>query len=332
MKAGHITLADVAKHAKVSTSTASRALAGLAVNKKNFDKVQQAATELGYVMNEAARSLRNVKSMTIGLVFHELTGQFGIELLSSISSRFDEQGYCVFVATAQGDSERYDKLVHRFLERRVDALFCVHGAGSGAALERFQTAGVPVVGLISKRGGYVGLPLFAPSAEQAVSDCVNSLIQYGHKQVLVLKHSTNWFAVDAFIRAAKNAKLQVRIEALPDGPFEPTRVLELCRTGGARPSVIVATQVEAAQLLAAADQMHIAVPDTLSIVGVRDRSTITMATRTPLSMIYLDPQKIGITATDQLIAQLNDGDVIQGETLVEMGSWLERGTTGPAAT
>src|SRR5262249_55438242 len=145
-----------------SVSTASRALAGFKVHKNNLGKVQKAAKDLGYVMNEAARALRNVKTQTVGLVFHELTGAFGIELLSSISSRFDAQGYCVFVATAQGENDRYDRLVHRFLERRVDALLCVHGAGTGLALDRFLSAGIPVAALITKHDGYERLPLFAP--------------------------------------------------------------------------------------------------------------------------------------------------------------------------
>jgi len=331
LKSGHITLADVAKRARVSTSTASRALAGLSVNKKNQDKVEKAAKELGYVMNEAARSLRNVKSMTIGLVFHELTGQFGIELLSSISSRFDEFGYCVFVATAQGDSERYDKLVHRFLERRVDALLCVHGAGQGSELQHFKSAGVPVVGLISKNQGYCDLPLFAPSTNEATDQCLKSLKKLGHERILVLRHSTTWLPLETFIKKARDAGLKVRIEAIPDGPFDPTRTLEFCRVGDSRPTVVVTTQVEAAQLLAAAEQMQIAIPETLSLIGVRDRSTIMPITRLPLSMIYMDPQKIGIAVTEKLIDRLNNGPEIIGNTYIEMGSWLERGTTGPIA-
>jgi len=330
LKPGHITLADVAKRARVSTSTASRALAGLAVNKKNHDKVQKAAKELGYVMNEAARSLRNVKSMTIGLVFHELTGQFGIELLSSVSSRFDANGYCVFVATAQGDSDRYDKLVHRFLERRVDALLCVHGAGQGTALERLQSAGVPVVGVISKREGYKNLPLFAPSTTVATEQCVSSLKKLGHKDILVLRHSVSWLPLETFTKTARAAGMHVNIEALPDGPYDPTRTLEFCRTGDNSPTVIVTTQIEAAQILAAADQMQIAIPETLSLIAVRDRSTLMPITRVPLSIIYMDPQKIGVKVAERLLDRLNDGPEIDGDTFIEMGSWLERGTTGPA--
>lgn len=330
LKSGHTTLADVAKRARVSVSTASRALAGLGVNKNNQAKVQKAAKELGYVMNEAARSLRNVKSMTIGLVFHELTGQFGIELLSAISACFDEHGYCVFVATAQGDSDRFDKLVHRFLERRVDALLCVHGAGEGTALQNFESAGVPVVGLISKRQGYRDLPLFAPSTTKATEQCVKSLQELGHQRVLVLRHSTSWLPLETFIKIARHEGMNVRIEAIADGPYDPTRTLEFCRTGDAPPTVVVSTQVEAAQLLAAAEQMQISIPESLSLVAVRDRTTLLPITRIPLSMIYMDPQKIGLAAAEHLYAQLQHGKAISGDRFVEMGSWLERGTTGPA--
>jgi LacI family transcriptional regulator len=329
---GHITLEDVAKRARVSISTASRALAGFKVNAKNFAKVQKAAAELGYVMNEAARSLRNVKTMTVGLVFHELTGAFGIELLSSISSRFDAQGYCVFVATAQGENERYDRLVHRFLERRVDALLCVHGAGTGAALDRYSSAGIPVIGVITKREGYERLPLFAPSAKTAAIACVTSLCAYGHERALVLRPSRRPFALDNFLQAAKAKGLATQIEPQPDGPFDATRVLELCRSSQHSPTVIVATQAEAAQILATADRMNIAVPQKLSIVAVRDRTPLITATRLPLSMIYLDPQKIGIAAADETLAQLSGAPAQKKDTLVEMGTWLEHGTTGPAPT
>lgn len=331
MKSGHVTLADVASRARVSVSTASRALAGLSVNKKNSASVQKAAEELGYVMNEAARSLRNVRSMTIGLVFHELTGPFGIELLSAVSAQFDTEGYCVFVATAQGDSERYDKLVHRLLERRVDALLCVHGAGTGAALERFISAGVPVVAVITKREGYDRLPLYSPTTGAAVIECVQSLRSYGHKHALVLRRAHRQFSLEHFATAASEAGMKVRVESLPDGPFDATGILELSRTGKTPPSVILAGQGEVAQLLEAAKQMNIAVPQTLSLVAVRDRTTTMPATSVPLSMIYLDPQKIGTAVSDSLLKKLQGGKARLRDTQVEVGSWLDRDTTGPVA-
>ena len=65
----------------------------------------------------------------------------------------DEIGYSLFVSTAQGKNGHFDQLVHRFLQRRVDALVCVHADGDGASLARYAAADVPVMALISKGGG-----------------------------------------------------------------------------------------------------------------------------------------------------------------------------------
>ena len=60
------TLADVAKFAGVSTATVSRAISNPEVLKgKTKQRVQQAIEKTGYVVNEAARSLRKNKAGAI---------------------------------------------------------------------------------------------------------------------------------------------------------------------------------------------------------------------------------------------------------------------------
>ncbi len=56
---GTPTLQDVAKYAQVSTATVSRALSQPdVVSKSTLRRVNKAIEETGYVVNEAARSLR----------------------------------------------------------------------------------------------------------------------------------------------------------------------------------------------------------------------------------------------------------------------------------
>lgn len=71
-RARTVTLHDVAAAAGVSIATVSRALNGLPVSKDALRKVENAADQLGYVANEAARSLRSDRSMTMGLIFRRL--------------------------------------------------------------------------------------------------------------------------------------------------------------------------------------------------------------------------------------------------------------------
>jgi DNA-binding LacI/PurR family transcriptional regulator len=82
--------------------------------------------------------------------------------------------------------------------------------------------------------------------------------------------------------------------------------------------------------LATADRINISVPQQLSLVAVRDRTSVMMTTRIPLSMIYLDPQKIGVAAADAILVQLAGGAPSKSDVLVEMGTWLEHATTGAA--
>src|SRR5580704_9778041 len=129
-----VTLREVARRAAVSTATVSRALNGLAVSPDSRERVMAAVAELGYVANQAARALRVERTMTIGVVFIELANALGIDLLDALSEAVEAKGYSLLMSTARGDVGRFDVLMRRFLERRVDALFCVAPKGAGESL------------------------------------------------------------------------------------------------------------------------------------------------------------------------------------------------------
>ena len=76
--------------------------------------------------------------------------------------------------------------------------------------------------------------------------------------------------------------------------------------------------------------MSLLVPRMLSIVAIRDRAQSMINTRLPLSMIHLNPARVGVVAADMVVAHLAAEAEISGDTLVQMGSWIERSTTGPA--
>jgi DNA-binding LacI/PurR family transcriptional regulator len=331
MKDGHVTVYDVAKRAGVSAATVSRALTGTKVKNKNQEKIRQAALDLGYVPNTAARSLRRVRTMTVGAVFHRLSSALGIELISALASGLEKRGYSLFVSTAQGDNDKYGQLVHRFLERRVDALLCIHGAGSGVALDRFIAANIPVVALISKSDGYQQLPLVEPSIQQAGKACVARLKALKHRRVYVLHPDRRTPPVNEFAEIASRAKLLVENQNIKGDSFNAEEFLKrLTRTPNA-PTVIAAPHAEAAQLCLAADRLSIQIPKELSIVAIRDRSLQVPATRLALSIINLDPSIIGSVAAELIADQIAGNLKLKKKMAVEIGAWVERDTLGPAS-
>ncbi|HEY7800244.1 MAG TPA: LacI family DNA-binding transcriptional regulator, partial [Hyphomonadaceae bacterium] len=292
MKNPKVTLSDVAARAGMSAATASRALRGLKVHRKYQGKAEAAAAELGYVLNESARSLRSVRTMTVGMVYHDLTSMLGMELLKAMASGLEEVGYSLFVSTAQGKNDLFDKLVHRFLQRRVDALVCVHGNGDGASLEGYAAAGIPVMALITKSGGYSRLPMVSPSTADASAECVTRLKALGHKLVAVVTPDRHIGPVETFAAVAKDKRLKLHRQGFKDD-FDARATLKALMAMDPRPTAIVALQGEAAKLVDAAASLKIKIPADLSVIAIRDRSATSPAVSAAFSTIHIDPRPMG---------------------------------------
>jgi LacI family transcriptional regulator len=330
LKNTKVKLSDVAARAGMSAATASRALRGLKVHKKYQGKAEAAAAELGYVLNESARSLRSVRTMTVGMVYHDLTSMLGMELLRAMASGLDEIGYSLFVSTAQGKSDHFDQLVHRFLQRRVDALVCVHANGDGGALGGYAAADIPVMALITKAGGYGGLPMVHPTTEGASTECILRLQALGHRLVTVVRPDRRHAPMESFITAAKTKRMKLDLHQTDEPGFDARALLKALMSKEPRPTAIVAFHGEATKLLEAAKVLKIRVPADLSIVAIRDRSVVPAALPMMFSTIHLDPKPMGQLAASLLKSWLVEGVALKRDRAIEIGSWIERETTGPA--
>src|ERR1035437_9935123 len=77
-----VTIKDVAREAKVSVATVSRALNGLAsVTDKTRERVVKIAEGMDFVPSSAARSLISRRTQTIGALLPDLHGEFFSELI-----------------------------------------------------------------------------------------------------------------------------------------------------------------------------------------------------------------------------------------------------------
>ena len=76
------TIKDVAEKAGVSTATVSRVVNdSRSVHPETRRKVDEAASELGYVPNEMARSLKLARSSLVACVIPDITNPFFPELV-----------------------------------------------------------------------------------------------------------------------------------------------------------------------------------------------------------------------------------------------------------
>ncbi|MBP5159612.1 MAG: LacI family DNA-binding transcriptional regulator, partial [Lachnospiraceae bacterium] len=69
-----VTITDISRKCGVSRATVSKALNGHSdVNEQTAARVRQAAKELGYTANTAARALKTNRTYSIGILFSDLS-------------------------------------------------------------------------------------------------------------------------------------------------------------------------------------------------------------------------------------------------------------------
>jgi LacI family transcriptional regulator len=322
-----VTLHEVAARAEVSIATVSRALNGLPVSKENKARVDKAVAELGYVANEAARALRSDRTMTMGLIFSDLRNLLGIDLLDALSETIEEAGYSLLISTARGDAQRYDLLMHRFLERRVDALFCIRPRGKGETLARYRGADIPVIALFNAAGAFAGLPTIVPAFNQPAKALGEHLREAGHERVAVVRGDAAAIPVSAISEALKAQGFRIETVIAETGAVRDAVGRLMAKK--ARPSVLIAPDPTVRAVIAACDAAGVRTPGDVSIVSICDVTAESYHKRHDLSSITIDPHRMGRASGAAMLAWLA-GSRPADKVRIQAAGFFPRASSGPA--
>jgi DNA-binding LacI/PurR family transcriptional regulator len=272
-------LADVAALAGVSKATASRALSGRGyVSEETRERVVAAAARLGFVASTNAASLVTGQTKNVGLVIPFVNRWYFGEVLDGIEQALIEAGYDLTLYKLRDDELQRRRVFEYFLVRkRVDAVIAVGIALSPDEVALLNALGKPIVGL----GGLIdGITTLSLDDIACAHQATRHLIDLGHRHIVHLGGSldrqmdfrVHQQRVDGYLEAMASAGLQT------EGRFYPTdftmeggydTALRVLADPLARPTAIVAGCDEIAfGALIAARQLGIAVPRSLSIIGI----------------------------------------------------------------
>lgn len=159
---GRATLTEVSERAGVSRSTASLVLRGSSrISTVTQERVKQAMRDLGYVYNRQAASMRESRSMTIGLVATDIRNPYFAELTMSLADSLHEAGYTLLTGYSRDRLDRQDEQVQVMIQRQVDGLLLLPAIGSEGSMvgPSALASGTPLVQLaryFSDEFDYVG--------------------------------------------------------------------------------------------------------------------------------------------------------------------------------
>src|SRR5438876_68471 len=141
-----INIKDIARAAKVSQPTVSRALRHSPLVKgETAERIRQIATGMGYRPSAIARSLATKETKTIGVVVTTIADPFIADVVSGIEETANDHGYLVFLANSNANPDREIQVVHSFHERRVDGILVTASRVGALYVPVLSRLRVPIV-------------------------------------------------------------------------------------------------------------------------------------------------------------------------------------------
>ncbi len=325
-----VSIKDVARAAKVSHPTVSRALRNSPlVNHETAERIRQIAARMGYRPNTIARSLVTRKTQAIGVVVTTIADPFIAEVVSGVEEIANKHGYSVVLSNSNADPDREVEVVHSFHERRVDGIIVTSSRVGALYLPMLSRLKAPIV-LINNQHPDDDEFVHSVMIDNAASSrtAVQHLIELGHKRIGYLgdiagfQSDTERFA--GYRQALAVAGLPFLPELVVHGDGRPAggnRAMEKLLALANPPTAISCyNDMSALGAMHAAHARGLDVPGDISIAGFDDLFFASY-TRPLLTTIRQPKQKMGRMAMETMLKLIagessRTGIRVNGELIV----------------
>jgi LacI family transcriptional regulator, galactose operon repressor len=278
--------------------------------------VQEAAEQLGFVANAAARSLQAGRTYTVGMITTDSIGRFSIPLLIGAEDALGAGQVSVFLCDARDDPIREQYYLRTLLGRQVDGII-VTGRRTQARPPIGVAVPVPVVyAFISSAdpGDCSVVPDEADGARRAV----DHLLAVGRRRIAHVTGPEHHHS--ATVRATSALQTLAAAGLEPAAPVLFGEWSEawgrqaagiLLSTGTAVDAVFCGSDQIARGLAEALQEAGRSIPDDVALTGFDNWDVMVSGCRPALTSIDMDLEGIGRTAAELLLKAIN-GDPAHG--------------------
>jgi LacI family transcriptional regulator len=321
---------EIARRAKVSTATVSRAINRVpTVDPQLVRRVWKVVEQLGYYPNTQARALVSGRTRIFGLIVSEITNPFFPEVVQSFEDIAVQHNYEILLSSTIHDPQRTELAVRRMVERRVDGVAVLTFGMEEKLIEHLRFRKVPLV-FVDVGPHISGVGNIRVNYLHGIRQAVQHLAALRHVRIafvmgpIHLKSSLARRA--AFEQAMKEIGLEVPPEFIVVGDHTVEggvqALARLTALPNAPTAVMCSNDLTAIGVLRQAYDSGIETPRDLSVIGFDDIKLAQFAIP-PLTTVQMSQAELSKLAFKALINEVEgldshppDGDYILATNLV----------------
>lgn len=272
-----VTMADVAQLAGVSKSTVSQYLNRRFeyMGEQTKQRIEEAIEELGYQPNVLARSLKQKKTSTIGVIVANILHSLTTQVIRAIEDKCFESDYHVIVCNTDDDPAKEKGYIMNLMAKQVDGLIIFPTGGNSDLYQSLIKQRFPLV-FVDRIVNGLPIDAILLDNQNAAEIAVQTFIRYHHQHIAVISASIERLItprverLEGFKKALYKYDLPVVDEFIKGSKEQdiPT-VLEEMFSCSPRPTAVLAgNDLVLMQILKFVKEKGLSLPNDLSIIGI----------------------------------------------------------------
>jgi LacI family transcriptional regulator len=300
---------EIARKAKVSTATVSRAINRVpTVDPQLAKRVWKVVDELGYYPNTQARALVLGRSRIFGLIVSEITNPFFPEIVQTFENLAVENNYEILLTSTVHDPKRMESSVRRMIERRVDGVAILTFGMEESLIEHLRFRKVPLV-FVDVGPDVPGIANIRINYQNGIRQAVQHLAALRHTRIAFVSGPPELKSALARREAFKASMTEIGLSpdliVIGDHRMEGgmEALLELNRLSDRPTAVLCSNDMTAIGVMREAYDQNIRIPDDLSVVGFDD-IRLAEFTIPPLTTVQMSQHELAKIAFQALLNEV----------------------------
>jgi LacI family transcriptional regulator len=302
---------EIARRAKVSTATVSRAINRVpTVDPQLAKRVWKVVNELGYYPNTQARALVLGRSRILGLIVSEITNPFFPEIVQTFENLAVKNNYEILLTSTVHDPKRMESSVRRMIERRVDGVAILTFGMEESLIEHLRFRKVPLV-FIDVGPDVPGIANIRIDYQNGIRQAVQHLAAFRHSRIAFVTGPLHLKSALARRDAFKTSMLEIGLSpdliVVGDHRMEGgmQALLQLNRLSERPTAVVCSNDMTAIGVMREAYEQNIEIPDDLSVIGFDD-IRLAEFTIPPLTTVQMSQHELAKIAFQALLNEVED--------------------------